>query len=753
MITHYIKIALRNLLKYKANSLISLVCLAIGITCFCMTELMLGHITGFEDEYPDSDRRVTIYNVNNAEQMKLLEAQQITVFEKMIQFWRAREGEIITVNGAQQEFPFISKYNYVSGNYFEHKNIRLKRNTLPLQAPDEVILSESFARKAFGDADPIGLTIRRGDDKEQRSFRIIGVALSDKFQTLDDTDVYFHTSADPRGFFIVDGVLKKDINIIEANEELKQVQINQGNRTVHPEAVLKTKYLSNILTELGIKAIGFLILLSGLINFLKFIIQSFYNRQHELAIRKCVGSDMKSIFCLLFAEIFCMLTASAIFSFMVSEIVLHYISVNMQDELKYYLPTINGDVMLMVYDMQFRLYLILLAICLIVALFPVYKLRRTSIIHFVTNRSRRHIFRNTMIGVQLAVSLFFLGSSLVTYQYIQERNEKIYNPLTMEEQERVMLLEINNSYLQKNKEAIVSKLKRLPEISESLRVESVREERLQDSIGVNYYIKMAYADANYAEFFHIPTQGERLSADNDQTVLISPQLQNFLNNNGMTDGNLTIGNQSYTIGGTLSGTYQYDPHTTSGREVGTAWKVSHEGNMYYFRIAPQTEIAETIQKMNNIIHKYAPSTLPSSLHQLTDEKFNRLAHIETMGFLTMVLAVISILLVVFSIYSAISLDTQNRQKEMAIRKINGATPKDIAILFGKSYALIFVLSYLFVYPLGRYLLTQVFLFDAGSGWDWPLIVLVVMAALIVSVTAYKIREIMHINPALILKKE
>ena len=175
--------------------------------------------------------------------------------------------------------------------------------------------------------------------------------------------------------------------------------------------------------------------------------------------------------------------------------------------------------------------------------------------------------------------------------------------------------------------------------------------------------------------------------------------------------------------------------------------------MYYCRSAPPADSAETIQKMNNIIHKYAPSTLPSSLHQLTDEKFNRLAHIETTGVLATVLAFISILLVVFSIYSAISLDTQNRQKEMAIRKINGATPKDIAILFGKSYALIFVLSYLFVYPLGRYLLTQVFYVDAGSNWDWPIIVLVVMVALIVSVTAYKIREIMHINPALIVKKE
>ena len=107
MITHYIKTAVRNLLKYKANSLISLVCLTIGITCFCMTELMLKHAYGFEDEYPDSDRRVIIFNVNNAEHMKLLEAQQITAFDKLVQYWFAREGEIITVNDAQQEFPFI----------------------------------------------------------------------------------------------------------------------------------------------------------------------------------------------------------------------------------------------------------------------------------------------------------------------------------------------------------------------------------------------------------------------------------------------------------------------------------------------------------------------------------------------------------------------------------------------------------------------------------------------------------------------
>ena len=45
MITHYLKVALRNLLKYKAHSFISAICLAIGITCFCLTNYFIDIVT------------------------------------------------------------------------------------------------------------------------------------------------------------------------------------------------------------------------------------------------------------------------------------------------------------------------------------------------------------------------------------------------------------------------------------------------------------------------------------------------------------------------------------------------------------------------------------------------------------------------------------------------------------------------------------------------------------------------------------
>ena len=69
-------------------------------------------------------------------------------------------------------------------------------------------------------------------------------------------------------------------------------------------------------------------------------------------------------------------------------------------------------------------------------------------------------------------------------------------------------------------------------------------------------------------------------------------------------------------------------------------------------------------------------------------------------------AVISILLVVLSVYSSIALDARSRQKEVAVRKINGATPYAIAMLFVRSYLLVYLSVFAVVYPLVRFLMIK-----------------------------------------------
>ena len=59
MILHYLKIAFRNLWKYRTHSLISMLCLAVGITFFTVMNLFVLRFTGYRD-LPDVERRVEI---------------------------------------------------------------------------------------------------------------------------------------------------------------------------------------------------------------------------------------------------------------------------------------------------------------------------------------------------------------------------------------------------------------------------------------------------------------------------------------------------------------------------------------------------------------------------------------------------------------------------------------------------------------------------------------------------------------------
>lgn len=60
---------------------------------------------------------------------------------------------------------------------------------------------------------------------------------------------------------------------------------------------------------------------------------------------------------------------------------------------------------------------------------------------------------------------------------------------------------------------------------------------------------------------------------------------------------------------------------------------------------------------------------------------------------------VSLIITLLGVYSAITLDTERRQKEVAIRKVNGAGLKQIIILFARTYIYQLVLSATMAFPL------------------------------------------------------
>ncbi|MCF2583568.1 ABC transporter permease, partial [Bacteroides caecigallinarum] len=54
------------------------------------------------------------------------------------------------------------------------------------------------------------------------------------------------------------------------------------------------------------------------------------------------------------------------------------------------------------------------------------------------------------------------------------------------------------------------------------------------------------------------------------------------------------------------------------------------------------------------------------------------------------MSIIALIISVLGIYSAITLDTEYRRKEMAIRKINGAGVRQIVLIFARLYIVLVI---------------------------------------------------------------
>lgn len=761
MIFHYLKVSLRNLLKYKTHSLISALCLAVGIVCYTLVCFFMLEWAKNEN-LPNGERRVRI-EINQkqssffrSQEAKRLVEQSINGLECLTIQSYGNSTEIEVIDNEQRNLPFLVRYRGVNGNYFSYNARELLYGSRLPEAPDEVVLSEKFARKAYGIANPIGTTLHLTNpgsisENSVQDFKVVNVVKDNGMQD-PKVDCYFFYEIMTNDALSVKGILSPKTNLETLNNSLQSMTWQRGEDTVHPHAMFSMRQDKELaMVQLLILFIASLILVSGLINFLKFIIQMFYNRQREIALRKCMGSEIKGLFLLLFAEVFWMMSAAFLLSLVLTEIMINLAEI--------YIPSQGMPDLSMsgIYAVQFRIYLALLAVCMLVIWFPIQRLRQVSIISQINNNRSRHIFRSVMMWLQLGIAIFFVGSTLGVNMVFHETFGKAYNPLTSEEEERIIFVNINTQRMWQNINPILSDIQALPECMETLALaDNLQSEnhfmhRYKKADQSEVMIAITEGSPNYFNFLNIPLQGKEVSGEAEGTVYVSEDFRLQLDRDNVQDM-VKIGDQSYRIIGTFKALYKETPgkHT-----IGSAFFPNNQFRYLYFKLAPGTDAAKSIRRITDICRKYVPTTLPLEIRSLTDNKQTMMGSMYMVQMGMTILAIVSVLLVILSIYSAISMDTVSRQKEIAIRKINGATPWVIAGIFGRAYLVIFLLAFAVAYPLVRLMLLSI---DDGSmkclqDWDWGIGLFFGVALMIFLTTAYKIYRIMHINPAEIIKNE
>ena len=119
-------------------------------------------------------------------------------------------------------------------------------------------------------------------------------------------------------------------------------------------------------------------------------------------------------------------------------------------------------------------------------------------------------------------------------------------------------------------------------------------------------------------------------------------------------------------------------------------------------------------------------------------------------------SVVCVFIAIFGIYSLVTLTCEQRRKEIAIRKVNGATVKNILLMFFREYLVMLVIAAIVAFPV-TYAIVKQWIEGYIRQMDisiWPfLLVFVGLLVVVVASIFYRVWKAANENPANVVKSE
>ncbi|MCP4724771.1 MAG: FtsX-like permease family protein [bacterium] len=181
MFINYLKITLRNLKRYKAYSLINILGLAIGLATCIYILLYINFELSFDDYHNDLDRIYRVVRTRTSgtvsQSLALNEHSEIKIIKE--NFPQVEKAGLFIMTGPNIPVNYENKAFYETGVWYAGQDL-FEILSIPfvsgdhrssLDRPYTAAISESTALKYFGDDDPIGKIIRI----DTTGFEITGV--------------------------------------------------------------------------------------------------------------------------------------------------------------------------------------------------------------------------------------------------------------------------------------------------------------------------------------------------------------------------------------------------------------------------------------------------------------------------------------------------------------------------------------------------------------------------------------------------
>ena len=792
MLLHNLKVALRNILKYKVQTLGSILSLAIGMVTLATVHSFLQNFRMVSINHePYYDR---VYNLQFDSIQKRQSENSIRINGDIVRAVKANGGPRCIeqgpyapngrLTGGWAEFTLSGKTRRkmqlkavpLDRHFSNFVGIRsaITGEKIKVLGPHDAIINEKQAKQIFGDKNPVGASIRLTKNYGNYQLRLVDV-----YQDLSLTELNMSSSAlfyspceledmDSDQFFAVNlyVVLKEGCTPqqlkAEVNGRLKPLGLKVKTEKLKDR--LSEEYSSVAIACSITYLIGSLILLAAIIGFLRMQTQLFWMRRREISLRITNGATRLQLFSMFATEVVVIVLGAYFVAVLMGSWICDYLARPQFAEITSELGTISH---LYLYSLVIGLVVMMLCLAIIwVVLSRICK--HTQALESGMRRSHNHWFRNTMLGVQVMISMFFLGVTFCLLCWVGKMADFNHIPDDERAYKQSLFLQTNAA---ENGQRLRDKLIHLPQVerwipygcgfwqlNELAENEEFSKAAWQDnSYVISHYKIQTASDTSYLDFFKIKVNWKP-KANRKKCILVNEELYKHMRQHHVAPNDiLTVDEMdSYQI----AGTFQSIPYQGSMRTDIYSFIVIDPKNAYeakhYILVAKPGEYKEMQIAVDRIIQKLEPAVVKPMASNLRDYMVLEMLALEILQNIAWILAIVSLAICLISIFSTVMLDTQTRKKEVAIRKVNGALTKDITKLFGSTYLVITLIAMVFAVVamlLFHIVLSQMFNMVEINPIFPIILSVVIVVGFIAAIIACQVRKIMKVDPSEILAKE
>jgi ABC-type antimicrobial peptide transport system permease subunit len=781
MIKHYLTVAFRNLWKYKLQNIVGITGLSVGFLCFSICLFEIEWKTGYDTEYPGAKRMYYLLSHNPYSEFKgniynlmqsFPEVEKITAIVNLggsvDRFTQAyRSSPVDSVKFKYRNFVFHECDTAFIG-FFSLKIIAGDRHSIH-HTVNSIVLFESTAKKLDKNIQSlIGKTIRDGNNH----FRITGIVKK---------PVNSHITEGADGFIInkENGYLQQEIYqrwnpsatlIIMLNNKASVSDFKDRLNIRAKDAEFTLDPLNDQLKQLsgtyylGKFLMGLLILLTTLFNYVSFQTAQFYNRLKECALRRTAGASKKHLFYLFFTEI------------IIAFVITYLISVLALDIFGDYLifSYIFNAGILKLQMLKYLLFVLFLAFLLyLIPINAIHKMSIRTVFMGISQKGKKGIGRTFILFFQLVVLLLFLSSFMIVALQMDNYKSRIFNHLSEDDKKHIVYTYCFDERLTRNIDIIRREISLSPgvvDVAVNNGMATIGGETVyNDSIEIpGYYSNYIKAKPVHPDFFKVfrcvLLEGEFFTGESSPNdVIIDEYFASYYKNESPVgksfNGHKIAGViKNLNTDKTVDKNYTYDD-----RDIGKKVPVYYffdpdlrKNNLVLYVKTHKGKVKEVKKVIRETFKKFIPPNSEEFSFTFDIEIENCLWP-ESILFRQMrILFIVSLIICLLGIYSAIVMNTEKRRKEIALRKINGATIKDIILLFSKTYLGLWTIACIAFCPVVYYFgnkWLENYLDRISLNIVFFVAIYFIILILVILTIIFQILKVARCNPAEVIKKE